>query len=80
MVNDMLRDGAKASEVSYILTYVATELGFCTADNNLWVISTVLEGIGHASDSAAKEADKKENVRNAVQKEIATIQSGTEVH
>ncbi|MDP6537061.1 MAG: hypothetical protein QGG02_12165 [Gammaproteobacteria bacterium] len=80
LVNDMVADGARPSEISYVLSYIAMELGICTADNNLWVFSTVLEGIRHAGNSAAEQADKRECVRKALEEDKATVQSGTEMH
>ena len=62
------------------ITYIATELGIDTSDKHLSLFSTLMAGIGHASNFAAKKAVKNEEARNAAEQDKATIRPGSEVH
>lgn len=57
-VRGQLRDGAEPSDLSFVLAYVATELGLAIAANPVGVFSVVLEGIAKAAASRAEAQQK----------------------
>jgi hypothetical protein len=60
-VGDLLVDGAKPQEVSYVLAYIATELGLRVTENSYMVFPMVLSGVKDAGDKAIEV----EGARNA---------------
>jgi len=56
----LLKDEKAASDISFALTYVATELGLSTADQPVQVFPLILRAMTQASDdfSRASQTDK----------------------
>jgi hypothetical protein len=75
-VRVQLREGAEPCDLSFVLSYIATEMGLAIASNPVGVFPVVLEGIAKAAASRL-EADSKPE---APAKEQPAVPSNRTLH
>ena len=61
MVRSLLEGGAEPSDVSFALSFIATELGLEVAEGSIAVFPVVMAGICHAVANAADESVEAED-------------------
>ena len=67
MVKSLVKKGAEPSDVSYALSFIATELGLEVTEGSISVFPVVMSGITHAVANAVEEpVDAEEADENDV--------------
>jgi hypothetical protein len=56
LVQDMLNDGAAAADISFVLAFIATDLGLALSPDPVAVFPVVLNGVGQAASNRLPES------------------------
>ncbi len=62
MISSLVKKGASPSDVSFALTFIATELGLEITEGNISVFPVLMAGITYAVANAAEESDESAEV------------------
>jgi hypothetical protein len=80
-VGNLLVDGAKPQEVSYVLAYVATELGLRVTENSYMVFPMVLSGVKDAGDKAIEVEGARDRESNTpIPDNVIQLHDGEVIH
>ena len=62
LIQELLKNGAQPSDISFVLSFLATELGLAVTEGSVSVVPVVFAGISNAINNAIEGAPDEEDV------------------
>jgi hypothetical protein len=73
LVGQLLDDGARPSDISFVLSMVSTELGLKVTNKNISVFAVVLEGVTEGVKKIFRDEIKEREAMDAISDENRNI-------